>query len=895
MKEKNWHSLSINKIFVELKTSTAGLSSKEAKKRLQRFGFNELPKTPPLTKTKLFLSQFKNSLVIILLIAAIISLFLGDTLNAYVILAAIFLNVIIGFFQENKAQDALTKLKEVIVSQTKVIREEKEFLIEAKTVVPGDIIVLTAGDKVPADARLINVNNLEISEASLTGESMPIEKINESLAEGTVLVERKNMVYQGTVVLKGRAKAIVIATGLNTEIGKIAEKLKETIDEPTPLQKKLNKFSKQIAVFILIICLLIFLFGIILGQSGLLMFNTAVAIAVSAIPEGLLVSVTVILAIGMQKILKQRALVRRLISAETLGSTTVICTDKTGTLTTGEMQVSHIEAFNQQYSLDGKDIREKLMVGREILLVLKIGMLCNEAVIENQDDDLQEWRIIGSATDKALLLAAAQAGLNKNQLEKETPLIDELPFDSDRKYMVTLRKLDEKENIIYFKGAPEIILEKVLYVESGAKRHKITAKIKEAILKNLEELSNKGLRLIAFAYLPISFDIKKITEFFPGNEFLNLTWVGLVGIKDPLRIEAKETIKQAQQAGLKVVILTGDNRLTAKTIAQELDLNVYRDNILDGQDLLKISDEQLKQKVKNIKIYSRVTPHDKLRIIKAWAAYGEVVAMTGDGVNDVLALKQADIGIALGSGTEVAKETADLVLLDNNFSTIIAAIKQGRIIYDNIKKVVLYLISDSFSEVLIIFSSLILALPLPLLPAQILWINLVADSLPSLALTMEPGESEIMIEKPQERNKPIIDKIQKTLIGLVSIISSGGALILFYSYWQLTNDLDLARTIVFTTIAIDSLFYIFSCRSIRNSIFNKQFFSNIYLIAAVIISFIFQLLAIYWSPLQKILRTKPLNLEHWFFIIIISLMVVFTIELAKMIFIIKNKKQIINN
>lgn len=890
MKEKNWHSLSINYVFSELKTNNSGLTETEAVKRLKKFGLNELPKKQPLGKLFIFFNQFKNSLVVVLLIAALVSYFLSDMIDAYVILAAVFLNVVIGYFQENKAQDALLKLKKVIVTQALVIRNAKEKLIATRDLVPGDIIRLVSGDKVPADVRLIEINNLEIEEAGLTGESMPVYKNLNKLKQGVALADRLNMAYQGTVVLKGKAMGVVVATGNKTELGKIAEALREIKEETTPLQKKLVIFSHQLAYLFLCLCFLIFLIGVIIGYPALIMFNTSIAIAVSAIPEGLLISITVILAIGMQIILKKKALVTKMISAETLGSTTVICTDKTGTLTTGEMQVAHLEAYNQKYSFTGKNLKEKLMAGRDILLALKIGMLVNEAIILNEEDDLADWQIIGGATDKAILLAGIQAGLNKKELEKETPLLDELPFDSELKIMATLRKFNEKENIIYLKGAPEKIIDKLTEIESGNGRVLITPGMKEKIKKNFENLSNKGLRMLALAYRIVPKDINKIKQIFPQAEIQGLTWVGLVGLKDPLRPEAAQTIKLAQMAGLKIVVITGDNKITARAIAMELGLKVNNENILDGTELLKYSDDQLFKKVKSIIVYSRVTPQDKLRIIKAWKAHNEVVAMTGDGINDAPALKQADIGIALGSGTEVAKETADVILLDNNFSTIIAAIRQGRVIYDNIKKVILYLLSDSFSEIIVIIGSFLLSLPLPFFPAQILWINIIADGLPNYALTMEPEEKGLLKEKPYPRNLPVLDTEKKLFIILISLISGIGILAIFYLFYNLTRDIDLSRTIAFAALGTNSLLYVFSCRSIRNSIFNKQFFSNIYLIGAVIIGFLLQIAAIYWLPLQKILRTKPLDLDHWFYIIAVGLIIIFTIEILKSLFFMREKK-----
>jgi Ca2+-transporting ATPase len=886
-KPNNWHAKELDEIFKEFQSNKNGLTDEEAGFRRQEYGFNELPKKKGLSKLTIVIAQFRSALVYILLVAAIVSFTLGEYIDAQIILAAILINVIVGFVQENKAQTALASLSKMVTLEIRVIRDGLEKIMESKYLVPGDVMVLEAGDKVAADARLFEAVELETAEASLTGESSPVNKKVESMPRGVALAERTSMVYSGTNVLKGRAKAMVVATGTGTEIGKIAKMLKEVDEEQTPLQKKLDRFSKSLGLFILGLSLFILVLGLLTGEPFGVMFNTAVAVAVAAIPEGLLVAVTVILALGMQSILKKKALVRKLVAAETLGSTTVICTDKTGTLTEGEMRVAEVvtDSCSLEMLAEGCQINKNTFA--ESYQLLNIGMICNDAIIQNEDEQMKDWQVLGSGTETALLLAAAQIGIKRKELEKRLPRLDEITFTSDRKYMATLHRQDHHK-VIYFKGAPEILLKASGFVLQHDKEVKIYKDKRQEIIKKYELLSKKGLRVLALGYKKVPAEVSTLEE---NNDLLkDVVLVGFVGIKDPLRPGVIKTLKGTEAAGIKTVMITGDNKITARFIARELGMEINERNIIEGEELLTIDDNKLKERVREFKVYARVSPGDKLRIVQAWQQNGEVVAMTGDGVNDAPALKQADVGIALGSGSQVAKETADLVLLDNSYQTIMAAVEQGRVIYDNIKKVILYLLSDSFSEVILVIGSLMMGLPLPLLPAQILWINLITDGFPDMALTLESEESEVMNEPPQERHKSILDMERKLLIGIISGFTAFTSLGIFYYFWKIVGDLELARTVTFVALGIDSLLYVFSCRTLRHSIFHSHFFSNKYLLLAVGLGGILQVLAVYVPFFQNVLRTVPLGLEEWLIIAMVNVLVILLIELVKWHFIAKHKQ-----
>lgn len=894
MKIENWHNLNTKESLRILKSSQKGLISQEVEKRLKKYGRNKLPDKKKFTQLEVALSQLKSPLVYVLLIAAIITFFLGDFVDTGVIMVAVLINTVVGFIQETKAEQALDKLKQMVKHKSNVLRDGIEKEINTENIVPGDIIILRAGDRIPADGRILEIHNLEADESALTGESVPVEKVVEVLDQKGISQSKKNMIYMGTAVVKGRGMAVITSTGVNTKFGEIALLLKETKKEKTPLQLKLAKFSKFFSILTFLIVVVIFFIGILKNHEPTEMFTTSVAIAVAAIPEGLLVAVTIILAIGMQRILKSGSLVRKLIAAETLGSTTVICTDKTGTLTKGEMQVDHIVTLNSIFSLSDNKTGDKIIDEEkrklDHIIAIKIGMICNNAVIENPDDNL-EMKIHGDYTERALLQSGISVGFDPQEIKKDFVRINEIPFDSERKFMVTLNRSNSEKYEMYVKGAPEEIINRSKQILIAGKEQQMTEDNLKFLRRNQNNLSKKGLRVLGVAFKHI--DKETADNFKEENEdelVSELVFVGLVAMKDPIRPEAKDTIKLAKEAGIRTVMITGDNCLTAKTIANEMGMKVEDNNILDGEELEKMSTEDFNKVVEKIKVYARVAPHHKSRIVDAWQNRGEVVAMTGDGVNDAPALKSADIGVALGSGTEVAKETADIVLLDNNFKTIITAVEQGRVIYENIRKVILYLVSDSFSEVIVIGGSLLLGVPLPLIAAQILWINLVTDGLPDAALTLEPKEENIMKEPPRKKSEPLLNAEIKLLIATISIVSGVLTLAIFVYILNTTGEFGRASTIAFSILAIDSLVYVFSIRSLRHSILKENIFSNKYLVGAVVIAFVFQLLAIYHPFLQGVLKTVPLNFADWTIIAFICAVELVVIEIVKYMFLLRKRK-----
>jgi Ca2+-transporting ATPase len=672
---------------------------------------------------------------------------------------------------------------------------------------------------------------------------------------------------------------------MDTEIGKIAGYVSQTKDEDTPLQIRLKKLGKFIGIITVIICLIIFVLGIILGRSPLDMFLISVAIAVSSIPEGLPVAITVVLAIGMQRILKEKSLVRRLVAAETLGSTTVICTDKTGTLTLGKMKISSVILDNEIIELFSS---AKKNVSKRVEEILRIGLLCNDAFFENEQavkKGLKEWKVSGSPTDQVLLLSGVELGLSLDDVQKVYPRIDEVTFDSSKKYMITLHensnsKSDDK--LLLCKGAPEIILEHCAFIETASGVKKITEKRREELKKIQNKLTSQGLRMLAFAQRKIN---PKLLKENLDDNFEALTLVGLITLRDPLRKTSRHTIRTCMQAGIRPIIITGDHKLTARAIALEVGLKITSENILVGEDLEKLNDDDLREKVKKVSLYARVSPHHKLRIIKALQENNEVVAMAGDGINDAPAIQMADIGIALGSGTDIAKETAEIVLLDNNFSVIVRAIKQGRIIFDNLRKIIVYLLSDSFSGMLLVVSAIILGLPLPLIPAQILWINIVNDSLPNFALAFEKGDKDIMKRKPLKKNEPILDKEMKFLIFVIGVFTDIGLLVLFILLMKTGHDIEHVRTYMFAALGIDSLIYVYSCKNLKRQIWNYKLFDNKLLVLGTTISLAMLMAGIYVPFFQTVLRTVPLGIEGWIIMLGVALFEVFSIELGKWLFI----------
>lgn len=893
-KEIIWHTLSWKEAVKELNSNIQkGLSEKDVKIRQQKFGKNLLPEEKLFPKLKIFLEQLRSPLIYILIIAGIITLILGEYMDSIVIFGAVVLNTVVGYFQENKAIETLRALKKVVKIKAKVIRAGYTKIVDSGELVPGDIIILNSGDKVPADARIIEAYNLKIDQMALTGEWLPDEKHSNILPDKTPMADRDNLAYMGTIVEDGKAKAVVIETGVGTKIGEVAKMVKETKEEKTPLQKKLFYFSKIISAIIVLACLIIFIQGIITGNSFIEMFTVAVAIAVAAIPEGLPVAMTVILALGMQRILKRKGLVRKLLAAETLGSTNIICTDKTLTLTEGKMRVSEILTAEELLS-DKKG---------DHLLALRIAALANEAFIENPEQTMKKWVIRGRPTDKALLLAAMEVGINKKELEKQLPLLAEFPFDPVNKYLAKVLKLNKKEDIIYVSGAPEKLLEISKYLKNGNREIVLTPQKAEKIKSKLEGLASKGLRVVAVAYKKIE-NVKDLphTIFQENNSdkqisqktvrglIDNLVFVGLIALKDPIREGVKRAMKICRQAGMKPIIVTGDHKLTAKAVAKELGFRIKEENIMEGKELDELSKEEFRKKVKKIQVYARVEPKHKMRIVQAWQEAGEVVAMTGDGINDAPALKKADIGVALGSGTEVAKGASDLILLNDDFSIIVAAVEEGRAIIDNIRKVITYLLAGGFAEIILVGVSILVGFPLPVTAAQILWVNLIEGGPLSLALAFEPKEKDLMRQKPQGRDIPLLTKEMKALIfiiGLVNILLLLGLFfwLIKYSGYEISH----IRSIIFACLTIDSIFYVFSCKSLRRNLWHINPFSNKFLILTWALGVLTLIASLYIPFLQTLLKTVPLNVFDWLLILTLGLFNIILIESTKWYFIVRHQ------
>ncbi len=851
MEEKKWHNISWEEAVKALDTDeNKGLDEKEVNKRRKKFGPNLLSEKKSSSKIKVFLEQFRSPLIYILLIAGIVTFLFGEGTDSIVILAAVFLNAIVGFVQENKASKTLEELRRVVKHEAEVLREGRLKIIDSSQLVPGDIIILNPGDKISADGRIIEEHNLKVNEMALTGEWLAASKGKEILKEETTLADRDNMVYMGTVIEDGKAKVVVTATGEKTEIGKIAEMVGETKEEETPYQKKLARFSKMVGILISLISFGVFIEGILTGQDFVEMFSTAVAIAVASIPEGLPVAMTVILSLGMRRILKKKGLVRKLSSAETLGSTSVICTDKTATLTEGKMKV--VGAYGKKK------------------MAIKAGALTSEAFLENPSESKDKWIFRGRPTDQALL----EAGINEIGLEKdksfEKDKISESSFNPINKYAAALYKEGDKK-VLYVCGAPE----KVIAI------CKLTKNKERELKKELEKFASQGLRVVASAYKETK--IKKPI----GEMTKKLDFAGLVLLKDPVRKEVKKAMSVCRKAGMRPIIVTGDHKLTAKAIAEELGFKMKEENILEGTKLDKMSDAELEKRLEKIQIYARVEPKHKMRIIEAWQEKGEVVAMTGDGINDAPALKKADIGVAIGSGTEVARETSDLILLNDSFSIIVAAVEEGRAILDNIRKVITYLLADAFTEIILISGSILAGLPLPVTAVQILWVNLANDGFPGLALAFESKEKDLMKQKPQGHNVPLLTQAMKTIIFIIGAVTDTILLIVFFLLMDQGHDLVYIRTMLFTMLAMATLLYVFSCKSLRRNIWNINIFSNKHLIMGFLFGVLMMVAAVYFHPFQVLLKTTALSFYDWVIILALSSVKLMSIEITKWYFIVK--------
>ncbi|MBP2636490.1 MAG: calcium-transporting ATPase 1 [Firmicutes bacterium] len=875
---KLWFQMTTEEIVKHFESSEEhGLSAEEAARRLSQYGYNEIKENEQDSLWKKIVNQFKNILVLILLTACVLSIAVGEVADALVIIMIIILNTALGVVQESRAEKALAAIKKMNAPTSKVIRDNQLTVIASRELVPGDVVVLDAGDYIPADLRILDAFNLKTEEASLTGESVSVEKNTGEITDAVPLAERHNMAFMGTVVTTGRGHGIVVATAMGTEIGKIAGMIQAVEQESTPLQIKLEHFGKVLGLLCLAVCAVVFLLGIYSGyhdgnltlseiQSMLLI---SVSLAVAAIPEGLPTVVAIVLAFGMQRMAKKNAIVKKLHSVETLGSVSVICTDKTGTLTQNQMTAVKLFTANGVFSVTGNgynptgqflsDDRLIKPKSEETLdWLLRACLLCNDAQLKLADE--QTWSIVGDPTEGALLVVAAKGGYHKEEMSTIYPRIQELPFDSDRKMMTTFHKAEE--GILAFtKGAPDLLLNRCTRLRTNKGVRLLTDADKQAIRQANQEMASQALRVLAVAYqdfeqLPSMLNPEAIEQ--------DLIFLGLIGMIDPPRSEAKLAVHTCQEAGIRTIMITGDHPDTAAAIAAELGIAAQEQPVITGQMLDSLPPEELQQQVQTTNVFARVSPNHKLAIINALQANGYVTAMTGDGVNDAPALKKADIGVAMGrTGTDVAKATADIVITDDNFATIVSAVEEGRVIYANIQKFVYFLLSCNASEVLAIFFAILLGWPIPLLPIQLLWVNLVTDGFPALALGMEKKEPDVMQRKPRTSSEPLLTRNLLWLTGIQSLVMNITVLGAFQYGLNATNgSLDTGRTFAFITLMATQIVCAYAARSEYYSVFELGFFTNRNLNIGVGLSLFLLIISIY-GPLEGIFKTVHPGIQDW--------------------------------
>ena len=893
--QENPYNLPIKSVLRKVKSSKNGLSEEEFLKRIKKNGKNQLPQKDATSAWKVFVAQFKSPLVIVILVAMFFSFLIGHWVDAFFIVFVVLVNAVVGFIQENKAEKVLSKLSKSVKFYCNVIRngEKKEVLSE--DVVVGDIIIIQEGDKIPADGRIVKIEGLTVNEASLTGEWSAVEKnISVIKNKETDLADRKNMVFMGGIVESGSGIFVVTAIGINTELGKISQLVQDEVSPKTPLQKKFFRLSQWMAFYILIIIGFFATIYILRGEDLYNVFITSIALVVSAIPEGLLPAITIVLVFAMRRLIKKKALVKKLNAIEGMGAVSVICMDKTGTLTKGEMQVSHILTTDNKLSNKLGEIKDDYnLQGLEMQTrALEIATLVNDAYVENKENEFSEWIIHGRHTDSALLRAGLQSGIDKQELEKKFKLVGKIEFDSVKKYAIRAYQTKENKIIVFVLGAPEVVIGKANRIQLLSGDDSIDSVYGKKLTSKLDDLTKKGLRVLACAWKEIDskeFDADSLSDL---SEELSL--IGFIALKDPLRKNVKRSLEIAKKAGIKAVVITGDHRNTAQAIVNELGMNVSNEEILEGNYLSKISDNELKKRVKNIKIFARVSPEHKIRIVKALQSHNEVVAMVGDGVNDAPALKASDIGISVGTGTDIAKEVSDIVLLDNSFTVIMSAIEQGRLARENIKKTIIYLMADDFSELFLFFFAVVIGLPFPLYPIQILWINLVEDSFPNIALTTEEDTKGLMSEKPIRHDESLFSVAYKKFIVAVFFVTSLAASAIFYLVYKFSGDIEKARTIVFVLIAFDSLVFAYIVRSFQQSVFNKKIFSNHWLNKSVLLSFIILLVGIYVPFFQKLLKVNHIGWIEWSIIIGVSFLELLILDFFKYILLFKKTKEKLN-
>ncbi|MED4124507.1 calcium-translocating P-type ATPase, SERCA-type [Halalkalibacterium halodurans] len=862
-----------------------GLPQREVDKRLKRVGFNKLDEGESVSALILFFMQFKDFMVLVLLAATLISGLLGEYIDAITIILIILLNGVLGFIQERKAEKSLSALKELSAPQMVVLRDGKWLKVPAATVVPGDVVKLTSGDRVGADIRLLETASLRIEESSLTGESLPVHKHGDRMEQTDLqLGDQANMAFMGTLVTEGQGIGIVVATGMKTEMGKIAHLLQTTETVITPLQRKLEQLGKVLIAAALLLTAMVVVIGVIQGHDAYTMFLAGVSLAVAAIPEGLPAIVTVALALGVQRMIKRRAIVRKLPAVETLGCASVICSDKTGTLTQNKMTVTQVWASGETWHVSGtgyepyglftkgkKETDPKRH--RSLHLLLSYGLLCNNSQLKQRTvkkgmlktKESTAYHIEGDPTEGALLVAAMKAGFSREQLDRQFKRLKEFPFESTRKMMSVVVENEKGQRFVVAKGAPDVILQVSKKIRYRGEQEALTPKRREEVERTIQTMASQALRTIAVAYRPLRPN-ESVDEAYEAE--CDLTFIGLQGMIDPPREEVFDSIEECRQAGIKTVMITGDHRLTAAAIAKKLGILPAGGKVIDGTELNHLTDRRLTEMVDQIYVYARVSPEHKLKIVKAMQERGHIVAMTGDGVNDAPAIKAANIGIAMGiTGTDVAKEASSLILSDDNFATIRAAIREGRNIYDNIRKFIRYMLASNVGEILVMLFAMLLGMPLPLVATQILWINLVTDGLPAMALGMDQPEGNVMKRPPRHPREGIFAR------GLAWKIVSRGFMIgvvTLAAFWLTLqanpDDLTRAQSVAFVTLVMAQLIHVFDCRS-EYSVFHRNPFENKYLVLAVLSSVLLMLIVIYYPPLQQVFHTVPLTGREWLLII----------------------------
>jgi P-type Ca2+ transporter type 2C len=854
---------------------TKGLSQRQAEEKIKHFGYNMIDDAKKVSRLFIFVQQFKDFMVLVLLAATLVSGLLGEYVDAVAIMAIVLLNGLLGYFQEQKAEKSLAKLKELSAPNATVLRDGVWVNISSREIVPGDIVRLKTGDRVSADLRLLEANGLEIEESILTGESLPSSKSIDPIHEEQVeLGDQRNIAFSGTLVTRGSGVGVVVATGMKTAMGQIASLLSKTERIPTPLERKLTELGKILIVIAILLTVLVAIIGIYQGHPVYEMFLAGVSLAVAAIPEGLPAIVTVALSLGVQRMIKRNAVVRKLSAVETLGSASVICSDKTGTMTQNEMTVREIFVSGQTIAVKGKGYEpkgafiyqdKKIDPNQHPLMaqLLQYAVLCNHAELMEKKGS---YFIDGDPTEGALVVAARKAGITRDKL-KHLKIIHEIPFDSTRKKMSVVVEDENKHRFVITKGAPDVLLPSTKWIHNENGRIILSPKIEQEINLQVEKMARKALRTIAICYKPLNAN-QKYSDIQLESE---LTFLGLVGMMDPPREEVKEAIASCRNAGVKTVMITGDHVHTATAIAKQLNLIPKHGKVLDGASLSQMDDEELRNIINDVYVFARVSPEHKLRIVKAFQAHGHIVAMTGDGVNDAPAIKASDIGISMGkSGTDVTKEASSLILLDDHFATIKSAIEEGRNIYENIRKFIRYLLASNVGEILVMLFAMILALPLPLVPVQILWVNLVTDGLPALALGLDKPEKDVMKRPPRSPKESVFSRglgmkiiTRGILIGLVTLIA------FMFAYYKQPNHLEYAQTIAFSTLVMAQLIHVFDCRS-EHSIFSRNPFGNLWLVAAVLSSLLLMFVVVYYPPLQPIFHTVSIPLNEWLFITAIS-------------------------